>query len=114
MGTHQQQQWGHEMKRKQRERWDNWEREQCDNGTITRTEHIAKRWGEMARDTQLHVNYARTMERIDAKQRELLRREIDARVYKFCRVNNVSFDECINENNRAVYAHTVATLEHKR
>ena len=34
MGTHQQQQWGNEMNRKQRERerelWDNWEREQME------------------------------------------------------------------------------------
>ena len=106
------------MNRKQRERerelWARWEREQCDNGTITRIEHITKRWGEMARDAQLHVNYEREQRRINAKQRELLRREIDARVYKYCRVNYFSFYECINENNRAVYAHTVATLERKR
>ena len=98
------------MNRKQRERWDNWEREQCDNGTMTREQHEQHR----AHRVNCSRQYERTMERIDAKQRELLRREIDARVYKFCRVNNVSFDECINENNRAVYAHTVATLERKR
>ena len=80
----------------------------ANNGTMTREQH------EQHRAHRVHVRAVRAQRRIDAKQRELLRREIDARVYKFCRVNNVSFDECINENNRAVYAHTIATLERKR
>ena len=100
------------MNKHEREQWDNWERGQCDNGTLTRDvdETLTRR----ARQQRVHVRAVRAQQRIDAKQRELLRREIDARVYKYCRVNNVSFDECINENNRAVYAHTVATLERKR
>ena len=98
------------MKRKQRKRemelWDANTREQLER---PRTESSERRNVHTVNASEQH---RRGLKRIDKLQYEILRREIDYRIHKFCRTHNVTFDEMVTE--REIDGHTVALLKRRK